>query len=54
MQNVHTQKYTMYIIGYKKIFVHLIFVGGATHEKFLTMKISLSTVVSETQQQAPV
>ena len=45
MQNAHTQEYTVYIIIHcKKIFMHLIFVGGVTHENFLTTKISQSTV----------
>ena len=45
MQNAHTQKYTVYIIiCCQKNFVHLIFMGGATHKHFLTMKISRSTV----------
>ena len=36
---------TVYIIiCWKKNFVHLIFVGGATHKNFLTTKISPSTV----------
>ena len=35
MQNAHMQKYIVHIIVCcKKNFVHLIFVGGATHENF--------------------
>ena len=45
MQNAHMQKYTVYVIRCNKNFVHFIFVGGATHEKFLTTKISQSMVL---------
>ena len=48
MQNVHTQKHTVYIISCcKNYFMYLIFMGGATHENFSIMEISWSTVFSD-------
>ena len=44
MQNTHAHKNTVYIIIRCK---KLIFVDGATHEIFLTTKISRSTVLTD-------
>ena len=46
MQNAHAQRiYRMHNNSLQENFMHLIFVGGATHENFLTTKTSQSTVV---------
>ena len=45
MQNAHAHKIHNNSLQKKKKFEYLIFVGGATHKNFLTMKISRSTVI---------